>query len=192
MEKQINKMCQAAYFNIRNISLIRKSLNKEDTKTVVNALVTPHLDYGNGLLHGISNKYLNKLQVAQNSAVRLIEKMSKRDHVTDRRKELHWLPIPARIKYKILTTIWKILHDQAPKYLCELIRHKPNPRALRSEDKQLLDISRGTTNNGWGSRAFMSVGPTLWNSLPHHLRQQNTLDTFKKKLKTHLFKLYYD
>jgi len=46
---------------------------KEDTKTAVNALVTPHLDYENDLLYGISQKHIKKLQIAQNSAARLIE-----------------------------------------------------------------------------------------------------------------------
>jgi len=39
-------------------------MNKEVIKTVENALVTSHLDYGNGLLYGISKHLLNKLQVA--------------------------------------------------------------------------------------------------------------------------------
>ena len=72
MEKQVNNMCRNAYFNIRNISKIRNSLDKENTKIIVNALVNPHLDYCNGLLTGISEKLENKLQVAQNAAVRLI------------------------------------------------------------------------------------------------------------------------
>jgi exonuclease III len=69
MENHINKACKNTYFNIRNISKIRKYLNKEDAKTVVNALVTPHLDYGNGLLMGIKKNLIKKLQIAQNSAV---------------------------------------------------------------------------------------------------------------------------
>jgi hypothetical protein len=44
MDKQVNKMCKNVYFNIRNIARIRRSLSKENTKTIVNALVTPHLD----------------------------------------------------------------------------------------------------------------------------------------------------
>ena len=112
MDKQVNHMCKKAYFNIRNIAKIRKILSKDDTKTVVNALVTPHLDYGNGLLFGINKRLQSKLQVAQNSAVRVIEKLRKRDHISQYRKNLHWLPIPARIEYKILTTTWiiKLLH----------------------------------------------------------------------------------
>jgi len=60
MEAHVNNMCKKAYFNIRNISQIRKSLSKEDTKTAVHALVTPHLDYGNALLYGTKKKTLDK------------------------------------------------------------------------------------------------------------------------------------
>ena len=110
MEKQVNKMCRNAHYNIRNISIIRKNSSKDDTKTIVDALVTPHLDYGNSLLFNISKILENKLQVAQNSAVRVIEKVNKYDRITPYRKGLHWLPIPARIRYKILVTIWKTIN----------------------------------------------------------------------------------
>ena len=39
-----------------------------------NTTVTPHLDYENALLYGISQKHINKLPIAQNSAARLIER----------------------------------------------------------------------------------------------------------------------
>ena len=39
-----------------------------------------------------------------------------------------------------------------------------------------------------GDRAFCHTAPCLWNALPDHLRAPLTLDTFKKGLKTYLFK----
>ena len=35
---------------------------------------------------------------------------------------------------------------------------------------------------------FSYYGPRLWNSLPENLRVAETVDVFKKRLKTHLFK----
>ena len=191
MDKQVSKMCQAAYFNIRNIGHIRSSLDKEVTKTLVNALVTPHLDYGNGLLYNISCKLIKKLQVAQNSAVRLIDKLSKREHITEARKNLHWLPIEARIEYKIITTTWKILNNQSPEYLKRLITLKNNNRSLRSSGKLLLEPPDTKSRNSWGSRPFAISSPTLWNRLPDDLKQKKTIESFKKSLKTHLFRKYY-
>ena len=175
MEKQITKMCQSVYFNIRNISRIRNSMNYDDTKTVVNALVTPHLDYGNGLLFGISGRSINKLQVAQNSAVRLIERMKKHDHISEKRKNLHWLPIKARIEYKLMTLTWKVINNQAPKYLIDLIQLRKDTRQLRSSDTNLLKVPELTIKNKWGDRAFSVSSPVLWNRQPAELRHLQLL-----------------
>ena len=192
MEKQVNKMCRNAYFNLRNISKIRKCLDNETTKTAVHALVTPHLDYGNALLYGIANRLENKLTLAQNAAARLITRVKKSEPISHHKMNLHWLPIPARIEFKILTTAWKAQHDQAPAYICELLQKKNNEDVnLRSNDQLLLKqpepIARGKTED----RALSRAGPKLWNLLPPNIRNINTLECFKSKLKTHLFKKYY-
>ena len=107
MAAQVKKICKTGYLNLKNISEIRKSLNKDNCKIIINALVTSHLDYGNSLLYGISKKQMNKLQVLQNASVRLIEKKRKHDSISQSRKELHWLPIEARIEFKILKFTWQ-------------------------------------------------------------------------------------
>ena len=183
MEKQVNKMCKNVYFNIRNLSMIRNHLDTEDTKTAVNALVTPHLDYGNGLLLGIKKNLINKLQVAQNSAVRLIEKVSRRQHITDLRKRLHWLPIPARIEFKILSMTWKALHNQAPGYLVDLLKQRSTSRNLRSINRMILDIPGAYGTNKFADRAFYRSAPQLWNRLPDEVRLAVSLNSFKKALK---------
>jgi hypothetical protein len=174
------------------MSRIRKSLKTEDTKTVVNALVTPHLDYGNALLYGIAKRLENKLQIAQNSAARLIHKIDKREHITTFRKQLHWLPIPARIQYKILTLTWKVLNDQGPLYLKNLVTVRHLNRTLRTNERLLLDIPNSISHSKVVDRSFSRAAPKLWNQLPDNLRCIKTYETFKKNLKTHLFRKYYD
>ena len=43
-----------------------------------------------------------------------------------------------------------------------------------------------------GARSFSAAAPKLWNGLPVELRQATSLDSFKSKLKTYLFKKYFD
>ena len=50
MADQVKKICQSAYFQIRNISLIRKILSDDTACILVHALVTSQLDNGNALL----------------------------------------------------------------------------------------------------------------------------------------------
>ena len=48
------------------------------------------------------------------------------------------------------------------------------------------------TFSSHGDRAFYACALKLWNSLPADQRSCNSLDIFKKTLKTHLFKIAYD
>ena len=61
----------------------------------------------------------------------------------------------------------------------------------RSSSSQLLFIPRH--NLSFGSRAFRVSAPKVWNTLPLHIRQSQSLSTFRRHLKTHYmyFQLAY-
>ena len=190
MENHIKNVCKSTYFQIRNISQIRKVLDDDTAATLIHALVTSRLDNGNSLLYGITEQQLYKLQRAQNAAARMLTRTRKFDHISPVLQRLHWLPVRYRIHFKIILLTWKALHDMAPSYISELLnRHNPS-RHLRSSDKHLLTVPR--TFSSHGDRAFYASAPKLWNSLPSDLRFCNSLDIFKETLKTHLFKVAYD
>ena len=75
----------------------------------------------------------------------------------------------------------------APFYLYNLIQLYAPSRNLRSVFSNRLRIPKieGKT----GERSFYHAAPTLWNSLPTELKNCKKYDTFKEKLKTHLFLL---
>ena len=97
------------------------------TSQLVCSLVMPCLDYGNISLYCISEGLLIKLQKAQNDAARLVVKCLRRDHnITPHLRDLHWLPVRSRIKYKILVTTYRALHNESPAYINELLTpHTP-------------------------------------------------------------------
>ncbi len=189
METHVKKVCQASYFQIRNLSSIRKLLSQDTAEILLHAFVTSRLDNGNSLLHGISESLLRKLQLVQNSAARVLTKSRKYDHITPILQDLHWLPVRERINFKILLLTWKSLHNMAPSYLLDLLSPYVPARNLRSSDKLLLTIPRTTT--AFGDRAFSTAAPKLWNSLPLELRQCTSLEQFKTGLKTFLFNIAY-
>ena len=126
--------------------------------------------------------------MVQNAAAKTVMKKRKFDHISKDRKELlHWLPIEARIKFKINLLTWKCLNYNQPTYLRELLRLKRV--STRSQYRGLLEIPK-TKRPTWGDRAFQKAAPELWNELPNHVRNQDKLAQFKKSLKTHLFDVY--
>jgi hypothetical protein len=141
-------------------------------------------------LYSLPNTLLNKLQRVQNTSARIVTKSSKHQSITSILKKLHWLPVKQRIQFKINILTWKSLHGQAPGYIEELLIPYVPTRDLRSSSQNILVIPK--CNNQYGKRAFASAAPALWNSLPTTLRETDSYETFKNKLKTHLFQLAYN
>ena len=52
----------------------------------------------------------------------------------------------------------------------------------------LLSPSIIKTRKTLGDRAFQVAAPQLWNALPLELRQNTNISSFKRCLKTHLFR----
>ena len=100
----------------------------------------------------------------------------------------HWLPVKQRITFKILLFVFKSLNGLAPFYLSDLISTYVPSRGLRSASLSLLHVPRSNQKT-YGDRAFAVAAPRLWNALPIQMRQPGTtLDTFKRSLKTLLFR----
>ena len=191
MEKHVDYICKTAYFHIFRISKIRSFLDTKTTTTLVHAFVLSRLDVGNSLLYGLPQALLTKLQRVQNCAARLVCMAKRSDHITPLLMQLHWLPIRERINYKILVMTHRIVNGSAPSYLVNLLTVYQPVRSLRSSNTGLLEIPK-TRLVKFGDRAFAHAGPCLWNDLPRELRAEESEPTFKKKLKTMLFKRAYD
>ena len=101
------------------------------------------------------------------------------------RKELHWLPIPHRIQYKLLLLTYKSLHGQGPKYLSDLLEPYTSRQASRlAKDGGALTLKvHSTKYSEYGDRAFTVTAPVYWNNLPGYIRNIQNLENFKKHLK---------
>jgi len=182
---QVDALCKSCYFHLANIGAIRKTLTRATAEKLVHALVTSKLDFCNALLAAIPANQMKKLQRVQNTAARIVTMTPKYEHISPVLRELHWLPVCQRIKFKIATLTWKALHDEAPAYLKELLQPYTPSRELRSSSAALCYVPAIRTK--LGERAFNHCAPMIWNELPVSLRTTETLSRFKSLLKTFLF-----
>ena len=190
-EEQVAQTAKSCYYQLRNIGQIRSSITEGACRTLVHALVTCRLDYGNGLLYGIPQATLQRLQRIQNCAARLITRTRKYEHITPVLRRLHWLPVCQRTLYKLLVLTYCAVNATAPNYLVQLVHRRNVSRTLRSgSSTYLLSVppSRTVTH---GDRCFTVASPTLWNNLPVSLRTAKCLTQFRSQLKTHLFKVAF-
>ena len=110
-----------------------------------------------------------------------------------RRNVLHWLDVTDRVRFRVCVQMFKSLHGMAPEYLstmCHPASRLSGRQNLRSANRGQLDVPRATLSS-CGVRAFTHAGPSLWNTLPVHLKNRNlTLTTFMRHLKSYLFSQY--
>ena len=167
-------------------------LDHKATENLVHAYISSKLDVNNSLLYGLPDNLLCKLQRLQNAAARIIVCLPKHSHISPTLQQLHWLPVQQRIQFKILLMVFKALNGLAPEYIMDLLVRKPHSsRSIRSNGQNLLVMPKSRTVT-YGDRNFCYVGPKLWNNLPSELRQCDSLNAFKRQLKTLLFKESYD
>ena len=179
----VASICASCFFHIRAFRHIRPNLTQDMAKSVAVSLISSRLDYCNSLLYGSSQANIHKLQRVQNVIAKLVCASNARS--SDALCSLHWLPINQRIKFKIASLTFKLLQHQSPSYLASLIIPYMPSRALRSQGQQLL--AKPHVKTAIGSRALRVAAPAVWNSLPLHVRQSPSFDSFKRNLKTYLF-----
>ncbi len=123
IKAQVNNIGKSRYYHIRNLSAIRSSLVLASAKMATHAFVTSTLDYSNSLFYGLPNTKLSKLQMVHNAAARVLIQVKKSDRrsMTAVRNDLYWLPIKAKIEFKMLVLAWKANNGTGPIYLSDLI-----------------------------------------------------------------------
>lgn len=180
--QQVVKIVKAGYFIIHQLSRIKEFLTLQQLKTIICTNVLSILDYCNALYFGINGDLMNKLQSVQNSAAKLLRSKSG-DHGISTRiytRKCHWLRVRERIVYKMCLQMYKGINQKtSPNWLQNLAVYNTSERT-----RKLVQLP---FKSNYGRRTFSRTGPRMWNLLPAEVKYQNSIEKFKKALKTFLF-----
>ena len=117
----VDSIVKTCYFHIRNPYMIKDFVNRKNLVTLVHSLIVSKVDYCNSLVIGLPNVTLKKVQSVLNRAARLIIfNLSSRVPTTSSLIELHYLPLKAKIEFKISLITFKALKFNQPSYMREL------------------------------------------------------------------------
>ena len=203
------KSVRSAYKSTRICRLMRKSMQFADRvtitpelcdrsvtmcrpiqlKTVACVIVGLRLDYCNSLLHNISEKNNQTLQRIQNNLARVVLKTPRLTSSEPMLASLHWLPVAYRIQYKLAMISCKALTIGQLTYLADLLHRRAAVRLTRSSNPDSLVVPSIRTK--MASRAFSHAAPTIWNNLPHNVRETTSINSFRTRLKTFYLKSAY-
>src|SRR6218665_3828754 len=205
----ISNLSCSCFMHIRDLRGIRPMLDFKTASTIATSIVHSKLDYCNSLFLNLDSTQIQRLQLIHNSLARAVTRMPRHHHITPVLKSLHWLKIPERIHFKVLSVTYNSLQSSQPTYLRELFTIQPT-RSTRSSSCLTLSRPLITSHLTFSQRAISVTAPRLWNDLPpelrtfssppppslpitrHHLHLPPlsvTPRTFHSKLKSHLFNL---
>lgn len=191
MKTHVEIVARSCFYHLRQLRSIRRSLTFDSMCTLVHAFINSRVDYCNAVLYGATDEVIRRLQMVLNAAARLITGTSRTAHITPILRDiLHWLPVQQRITYKIALMAFNCVRGTCPAYfndVCVPVGTVEARVRLRSAAHGDMIVPPTQTVRA-GPRSFRISGPTIWNSLPRHLRADNiSREQFVRGLKTWLF-----
>ena len=197
MERQVNNVRKQCGLVLRNLWQLNKCFDVSTKIMLVKQLVISKVDYSNILYCGLPNRILDGLQKVLNSCIRFIYNLhGHQDDYMDYFRQCHILPVTQRLTFKACLIAYKIVSGTAPDYLQDLVPLDDCWGASRTTRMTgVLDpyrlkhpkMSSINANSKLRRRRISVFLPTVWNDLPFEIRSIPNVDTFKSRLKTHLF-----
>ena len=190
---QIKSLRQNAFFHLKRIRSVRNCISFVNREILTHAFVTSRLDFCNSLLFGSTTVTLKGIKSILNATAKSLTGAHPMLSSTAVLFRLHWLPVEARISFKLSILGYKILHKQAPQYFSK-ITISSNIRDTRSSMAPLLtsELYLTTTRlKRYGDRSCFSAICKTFNSLPPEIRAEKNFSRFKCLLKRHFFILSF-
>jgi len=136
----------------------------------------------------IPGHQLNRLQSVMNAAERLVCSARNYEHISLLLCDLQWLWVPEWTEFKLSMLVFRCLHGTALPYLVSELRRVADVdtrKRLRPTSMSAL-VTPSSCRTTIGDRAFLAA-LCIWNTLPSSITASGTLNTFKRRLKMHLF-----
>lgn len=169
------------------IANLRRFVNKKTLRLVYHSLVYPHIHYGISSW-GSSAKYLlNKLEVKQKWALKIMTSSNLRSPSTPLFYNLKILKLEDVHKLKISTQICKMINNNTlNQYDIQFVQESHN-YSTRTSARNNLAIP--SVNKNIGKTTLRYKGPLIWNQVPSECREKS-VNNFKFCFKRELINGY--
>ena len=145
------------------------------------------IDYCLTIYGNSSKQNLSSIQRLQNRAARAVTgDFDYSSSVSGIIKDLGWMNLNQRFSYFLSILVFKCLNNLAPNYLSSSLHYVSENQSYHTRAATYRHLSIPMPNLSIFKHSFKYSGPTLWNSLPSHIIESDSLYTFKKRVKHYL------
>lgn len=185
-DKHVNDLVRRSYASLKLIYTNRYMLNLKTKQRLCESLVLSNANYCDVLYNPfISSACARKLQKLQNSCIRLIFGIRRRDHVSHKLTELQWLNMRGRRLLHSATLFHNILISEKPPYLFQKVKCRTDVHNLNIRFKGTLTPPCHTLE--FFKNCFTYQITHIYNNIPAHCKLARTSVLFRKRLFQHIF-----
>ena len=160
----------------------RKVIPKEACITLFNAMVLPLFDYCCVVWDGCGQGNKIYLDCLLKRAAGIIAGRKATD--TDIQQTLKWPSLQCRREYQKCIQVYKCINGLAPAYLLDDFHSSEQIHNYSTRNKDLIRLPLAKTTKFQTS--FKYNAAKSWNTLPRNLRHDQSLTSFKLRVKKHL------
>ena len=177
---QVQKLCAKISKKLGLLRRLKRVIPHSALMKLFYAIVMPNFDYCDIIWSNCSQNTLHTIEMLQKQSARIILGARRYSHTQPLFNKLKWLPISSRIKYHKAVMVYKSLNNGAPVYLQDMFRrvNDVHQRTTRNsvDNKLFVPFSRLEC----GKLRFSVQGANIWNNIPNHIRNANTIRQFKR------------
>ena len=185
--KHTSGVKQRATNSIRNLHRINQLIPMKQRRILYTSLITPHFSYADIIWGSCGTSNNNKIQQAQNFAVKSMIGAKKRSSSTEALKKMELIPLSEKRKINSAVHVKKALDGKSPANIQKMYIKQLSSENTRAAERRDFNYPRHKLDQYQQGAYYTSL--KAWNSIPQHLRD-NSITSFKHHLQTHLTKKF--
>ncbi|KAI5728643.1 hypothetical protein M8J77_018974 [Diaphorina citri] len=178
---EVTKIRKKVFGTLWTLRRIKNFTSQNSKILLVKCFALPQLEYCAPLLNGLTAERSLKIQRAQNSCVRFIYNVKRREHITPYFNRARLLKTEDRRRILTLSLLYKVLVSQSPSYLYEKYQFRSDVRSRDTRSHELL-LEKPRYNTFSYSKSFLHASIDLWNSVPYPILNSLSFFSFKTSL----------
>ena len=184
--EHINAILSSAAKILGMMRRLKFTLNRKSLNQIYLSFLRPLMEYASSVWDSCTVYEKDSLEKLQNEAARIVTELTRSASLAKLYSEIGWLSLSDRRSYQKLVIVYKSRNGLVPDFLKDLFplnvasvsRYK-----FRNNDDYV--IQRRCTQ--LFANSFIPSSTELWNQLPLHIREENTLSSFKSSLLRNIF-----
>ncbi|MEW8185640.1 MAG: reverse transcriptase family protein [Candidatus Thiodiazotropha endolucinida] len=183
--EHIRTITRTAWQRLNMLRGLKFRLKRFSLEKIYTSFIRPLLEYSDSIWDNLNQEEINLVESVHTEAARIVSGATKLCNIDRLLSDLSWEPLHKRRRKHRLILFYKMINHLTPDILSDLVPpyvRESNPYSLRNSND--IQTIHARTNLYFNS--FLPATVRDWNNLPLHVRQSDSLETFKKYLNSDL------